>query len=241
MTTFLDLLPDEINLSILEKIRGYSDAVRISQVSGFSHLCDWNFWKKKVERELQVPNWYFDLPLEQRREISPSDRFLEVQSKLFLIPESVARIEDSKVQGVYFLEQVRESAQKQCNFEVCLRTGEDKGELRGDIAERIRFKSLGLFRHDDIPYFACQYGQYLDFLFDSFDYESTETERKLVIENAEETLSLFLKGKFLQIHVESKEKEEITPPKGKVYARRDNANQKEMFGLLLKSFLEKQA
>lgn len=43
--------------------------------------------------------------------------------------------------------------------------------------------------------------------------------------------------------VESKDEEEITPPKGKVYARRDNGNgyQKEMFNLLLKSFLEKHA
>jgi len=62
---------------------------------------DWNYWKEKAEKDFNVPDWYFDLPLSQERSIDGKDRFLEISSKFALCPESFEREENGIFVGIY--------------------------------------------------------------------------------------------------------------------------------------------
>lgn len=99
-------LPDEINLQFPDKL-SYSDLIHACQEPGLSHLCDWDFWRRKAEKELNVPEWYFNLPLLQNRKVSGDQRFLEISSKFRISAESIAKIKKGKVIGIYTKEDVK--------------------------------------------------------------------------------------------------------------------------------------
>lgn len=102
---FLESFPYEISLLILERL-DYSDIVKVSRVFSF---CDWEFWRNKARKELNIPSWYFDLGLQ--RNVSGDYRYLEIQSKTHIIPESEAKIINGKVEGIYSLDLIKELAE----------------------------------------------------------------------------------------------------------------------------------
>lgn len=101
MDNFFRLIPDEITSQILHYLVNPSDLLKLCQLSGLLHHFNWEFWKKKSFQIWKVPEWYFDLPFEQGRKISGKNRFVELASNFQIIPESVARIENKKVEGIY--------------------------------------------------------------------------------------------------------------------------------------------
>lgn len=103
MESFFDFLPDEVNLQILNRLTHPSDLLKASRLESLSHYFDWNFWKKEAFQLWEVPGWYFDLPIQQKRKIDGRGRFVEVATQFEMIAESLVRIEDGKVdEGVYF-------------------------------------------------------------------------------------------------------------------------------------------
>lgn len=116
---YFGFLSERIRKNILEHIEFQDD--KFSSL----HKClteenydDWNYWRIKAEKELNVPNWYFTLPFEQSRPVSAYSRFLEITSKFWLTKESVARIENGKLRGIYLPPTVLQIAKKQGNFSV---------------------------------------------------------------------------------------------------------------------------
>lgn len=197
MQTHFDFLPDEINLQFLERVGNYSDTLKACSNPIFSRLCDWNFWRKKAENEFNVPKWYFDLSLTQNRQISASDRYLEVISKFWLIPESIARFEDGKVKGVYFPHQARVIAARQGNLEIYSLAGGENSDEIARIEERIRFKNIGLPILFDSLLFRQRFGQNLASLFKLRRSNALEIER--VIQSAENMLILLSERNFSRI------------------------------------------
>lgn len=107
METFFQLLPDEINLEILNKLP-YFDTTKLRKIPGLFHLLfDWSYWKQKCISEFGVPGWYFDLPIEQKREVSASQRYLEISSKFCLTSDSVVEEEGtiSKENALFLAEE----------------------------------------------------------------------------------------------------------------------------------------
>ncbi|AHH01814.1 hypothetical protein pv_247 [Pithovirus sibericum] len=103
MESFFDILPDEVNLQILNRLTHPSDLLKASRSDSLSHYFDWNFWKKEAFQLWEVPEWYFDLPIQQKREIDGRGRFVEVATQFEIITESLVGIKDGKVdEGVYF-------------------------------------------------------------------------------------------------------------------------------------------
>lgn len=104
MDSLFDLLPDEVNSQILGRMDRPSDLLKASRIDSLSHHFDWNFWKKESLRLWKVPEWYFDLPIQQKRKIDGRDRFIEVTTQFEIITESLVEIKDGKVdEGVYFI------------------------------------------------------------------------------------------------------------------------------------------
>lgn len=207
LQTHFEFLPDEINLQFLGRIQGYSDTLSVCQTPGLAHLCDWDFWRRKVEQEFNVPQWYFDLPLGQKREISPSDRYLEVISKFWLIPESVARIEGEKVEGVYFPHQANKIAARQGNLEIYrLTSTENSPEKIQQVEERIRLKRVGLVLPSDLKIgefdqdfnqrFSNQFGYDLGEIFNSPQHTDRKEE---ILRSGENILQLLLQRDFIAI------------------------------------------
>lgn len=95
------LLPDEINVHILGYLSQFSDFRKVNTIPGLAHILNWEFWRKKSLQDFKVPFWYFDLPIQQKRKLVGEQRFLEIHSKFKLIPESLARIENKRVEGIY--------------------------------------------------------------------------------------------------------------------------------------------
>lgn len=142
MKTLFRVLPDEVNLQILENC-DYSSLMKISPVKELTHLLDWNFWRNKAEKELSVPGWYFDLPLLQERQINPNDRFLEISSKFWISPESVLRFEDGEIKGIYEEHMAKNMAIQQGNFEAVSWLGGSEDEI--DYAKDLsRKKACGI-------------------------------------------------------------------------------------------------
>lgn len=100
MDNFFELLPNEITWNILDYLTNPSDLFKVSQLPGLANCLGWDFWQKKAFQIWEVPEWYFNLPIQQKREISGDDRFIEVVTQFEIIPESIARIENGKVMGV---------------------------------------------------------------------------------------------------------------------------------------------
>lgn len=98
---FFQSLPDEINVQILSYLGNFSDFRKVNKIPGLAHILNWQFWRKKSLQDFKVPFWYFDLPIQQSRKLTGEQRFLEIHSKFKLIPESLARIENRKVEGIY--------------------------------------------------------------------------------------------------------------------------------------------
>lgn len=100
MDNFFELLPNEITWDILDYLTNPSDLFKVSQLPGLANCLGWEFWQKKAFQIWKVPEWYFNLPVQQKREISGDNRFIEVATQFEIIPESIARIEGGKVKGV---------------------------------------------------------------------------------------------------------------------------------------------
>lgn len=130
-----EFLPDEINLQFLNKLP-YSDLINACQAPGLSHLFDWDFWRKKAEKDLNVPEWYFNLPFLQNREVSGDQRFLEISSKFCISDYSVARIENGKVEGIYSEHTARFLAIKQ--GDEYLFSLDKKQEKRAGMIDKLR-------------------------------------------------------------------------------------------------------
>lgn len=101
MDNFFRLIPDEIILQIFQYLIIPSDLLKLCQLPGLLHHFNWGFWRKKSCQIWKVSEWYFDLPFKQGRKISGKNRFVELASSFQIIPESVARIENKKVEGIY--------------------------------------------------------------------------------------------------------------------------------------------
>lgn len=198
--------PTEINLATFYKIRGYSNALKACRESD---ICGWDFWRNKAFLELDVPEWYFDLPLAQNRQISPSQRYLEITSRFWLIPESVARIENGKVEGVYFPHQANKFAAKQGNLEIYLLTTQEEipKQIR-QIEDRIRAKRVGIVLPSDLEIgnydpnlnerFANQFGEELAKIFISSSYADRKEE---IIQSAENVLEMLRDRDFDAIEI----------------------------------------
>lgn len=137
MMTLFRVLPDEVNLQILENC-DYSSLMKIYPVEELTHLLDWNFWRNKAEKELSIPGWYFDLPLIQERQINPNDRFLEISSKFWISSESVLRFEDEEIKGIYEECTAKKMAIQQGNFEAvaCLGGTDDEIDYAKDLSRK---------------------------------------------------------------------------------------------------------
>ncbi|AHH01868.1 hypothetical protein pv_301 [Pithovirus sibericum] len=98
---FFQSLPDEINVQILSYLNNFSDFRKVNKIRGLAHILNWQFWRKKSLQDFKVSFWYFDLPIQQNRKLTGEQRFLEIHSKFKLIPESLARIENGRVEGIY--------------------------------------------------------------------------------------------------------------------------------------------
>lgn len=130
-----EFLPDEVNLQFLNKL-SYSDLINACQIPGLFHLCDWNFWKRKAEKDLNVPEWYFNLPLIQNRSVSGDQRFLEISSKFCISADSIARIENGKVEGIHNERTAKFLAIEQGNRHIfSLNKREDK---RAELIDKLR-------------------------------------------------------------------------------------------------------
>lgn len=112
--TYFQLLPKEINFEILNKL-AYSETIKLGKIPGLDYLfSDWSYWRQRSVSEFKIPIWYFDLPIEQRREISASQRYLEISSKFCLTVDSV--VENGE--GVINKANVLFLAQEQGNVEL---------------------------------------------------------------------------------------------------------------------------
>lgn len=119
MNTLFETLPCEVNLLILEKINRPSDLKDVCRVLGLEPSLLWNVWRKMAKEEMQIPEWYFDLPLEDERKIDGERRFFEIQSKISVSWKSVAKISDvdGQIIGFYSTDVVRIMAERQGNVD----------------------------------------------------------------------------------------------------------------------------
>lgn len=166
--SFLDLLPNEVLALVLDFIHIYRDLFNVSYTQPFAHLCDWNFWKQKALKELEVDNWYFDLPISQNREICGKDRFLEILSKFEIFPESVARIEEGEVTGIYFEGFARHLAEEQGNV-----------RMFKPLEWRSEFE---IYRQSDIrrlPYYESDVDFHNHFQWQCYDVEQIATKGEM--------------------------------------------------------------
>lgn len=166
--SLLNLLPDEILALILNFLHNYRDLFNVSETSHFSQLCGWEFWKQKALKELKVDNWYFDLPILQNRSISGKGRFLEILSKFEIVPESIARIEEGDVVGIYFESIARHLA-------------EEQGNVRMFKPENWRLE-FGTYRQKDIrnlPYYESKVDNYRHFQWECYCVEQIAFKAEL--------------------------------------------------------------
>lgn len=96
--SYLALLPPEVRENII--IGGSLDSTEVScRLPQFLGVCDWSFWARKNRKDYGTPRSYFDLGLE--RNINGNQRYIEVATMVKIIPESVARIQEGMLLGVY--------------------------------------------------------------------------------------------------------------------------------------------
>lgn len=118
MDSFFEMLPNEINWYILNYLTNPSDLLKVGHIPGLSERLSWEFWRKKAFQIWEVPDWYFDLPIQQKRQIRGDERFLEITAQFEVISESVARIEDGIVKGVLPFDSARHLAKHRGNLQM---------------------------------------------------------------------------------------------------------------------------
>lgn len=145
----MDSNHDHLILDVLESLNGYSETYKLSLQPQFASFCDWGFWRRKALRELRVPDWYFDLPFSQGRELSGSKRFLEVASKFSILLESVVETEGKNVKGIYSRDLALHLTEERGEFEMMKSLS---GGGFGVIRSMINFQRRKIGKLPQIPY-----------------------------------------------------------------------------------------